>query len=279
MVDTADAREESAAWFERWFHSDLYLKLYSHRDMDEAESCVDLILRTVGLTDPALRAHALDLACGPGRHAISLARRGLEVTAVDLSPTLLEHARESAEAEGVSDMIRFVRSDMRQIPFHGEFDLVVQLFTSFGYFDSPADDMLVLERVVKALRPGCYYALDLINEEHLRSSLVEESVKSVGGVTLRERRMIVEDRVEKRITIPDGEKLLEFVESVRLFSPERIEEMLGEVGMRVVCWFGDYQGRAYDRRWSERMIVLARREERREMNRESQRTQSLREER
>src|SRR3982751_4056816 len=84
-------------WFDEWFKSDFYLKLYSHRDREEAEACVDLILRSA--TRPrtsGIIPCALDLACGPGRHAITLAKRGFGVTAVDLSPTLLAFAASQA---------------------------------------------------------------------------------------------------------------------------------------------------------------------------------------
>lgn len=251
-------RNDTEEWFERWFRSDLYLKLYAHRDVNEAASCVDLILDTTGLSKRTGSTHALDLACGPGRHAAALALRGIQVTAVDLSSTLLEHGRRAAEEANVASSIRFVRSDMRTIDFREEFDLVVQLFTSFGYFDSVADDMLVLERVREALRPGGFYALDLINEQHLRKSLVEESIRSVGGVRLLEQREILGDRIEKKITIPDGDSVIEFVESVRLFPPEKIDEMLREAGMTPTFWYGDYHGHPFDPEWSERMLVVSR---------------------
>src|SRR5688500_9433209 len=111
-------------WFSDWIASDFYQKMYSHRDSDEAEQCDDLILRATGF-DRAVtgsgspRRRALDLATGPGRHAIVLARRGFDVTAVDLSPTLLRHSQEEAEAAGVS--IAFLLSDMRAIEFDHEF--------------------------------------------------------------------------------------------------------------------------------------------------------------
>ncbi len=251
---------DDADWFEEWFRSDFYLKLYSHRDHREADACVDLILRSVnmrlGQDGPA---HALDLACGPGRHAIALATRGLAVTAVDLSPTLLAYAMAEARAAGTD--VKFVRSDMRDIDFQGEFDLVLQLFTSFGYFDDHADDALVLERVRGALIPGGYYVLDLINERNLRETLVPRSVKHVDGLEVVEQRRIVGDRVEKEITIPGADNAPHrFVESVRLYSPETIEGMLYDAGFSPVHWFGSYQGERFDPSTSERMLVISRTE-------------------
>jgi len=253
----ADHAENDSEWFEEWFRSDFYLKLYSHRDHQEAEACVDLIIRSAGLTPAAgERIPALDLACGPGRHAIALAERGFDVTAVDLSPTLLAYAESQALSENAR--VRFIRSDMRTIAFEREFDLVLQLFTSFGYFDEHSDDALVLERVRAALRDGGYYALDLINERQLHRTLVPSSVKHLDGLEIREQRRIREGRVEKRIIIPrPGGGTREFCESVQLYSPETIEGMLYDAGLAPMHWFGDYDGSPFDPDHSERMLVIS----------------------
>lgn len=246
-----------ADWFEEWFRSDYYLKLYSHRDEQEASSCVDLILRSVPVVHGG-PARALDLACGPGRHAIALAQRGLHVTAVDLSPTLLDYANAEAAAAGLD--IRFVRSDMRAIDFESEFDLVLQLFTSFGYFEDRDDDALVLRGVRRSLVPGGFYALDLINERYLREHLVERSERLLDGLPVIEERRIVGGRVEKTITIPAQGGSRKFVESVRLYTPEEIEGMLYDAGFSPVHWFGDYDGAGFDPATSERMLVISRTE-------------------
>lgn len=244
-------------WFEEWFRSDFYLKLYSHRDQEEAQACVDLILTATGLhpgTDSPMQA--LDLAAGPGRHAIVLAQRGFNVTAVDLSPTLLGVAERGAHEAGVT--IEFVRSDMREIDFTDRFDLVLQLFTSFGYFEDRSDDALVLQRVRGAIRDGGYYALDLINEQHLRRTLVRENLRALGNLMVREERRITEGRIEKTITIPHGDGRRQFMESVRLYSPETIDCMLRSAGFEPALWFGDYSGAPYDPETSERMLVISR---------------------
>lgn len=251
--------ENDQDWFEEWFRSDFYLKLYSHRDYEEAQACVDLILRATGLhsrTDDSDDSHeALDLAAGPGRHAIVLAERGFQVTAVDLSPTLLGVAERGAREAGVD--IRFLRSDMREISFRDEFDLVLQLFTSFGYFEDRSEDALVLKRVREAIKGAGFYALDLINEKHLRETLVPASMKRMGDLEVREERRIVDGRVEKRIMIPHGGGVREFVESVRLYSPQTIDCMLREAGFQPLHWFGDYAGSRYDPETSNRMLVIS----------------------
>lgn len=256
----ADAEEES--WFEKWFASPYYIKLYSHRDHSEAAACADLIVQATGV-EPATGdgqggrgVDVLDLASGPGRHAIAFAERGFNVTAVDLSPTLLEFARREAEEAGVG--IELVRCDMREIPFVDRFDLAVQLFTSFGYFATEEEDARVLMRVRRALHDGAWYALDLINERHLRRTLVPRSTKTIDEIEVVEERRIEGDHVVKQIAITAGDDRMRYEESVRLYAPERIETMLRAAGLTPVRWFGGYHGESYDRETSERMLVICR---------------------
>ena len=241
-------------WFETWFRDDAYLALYGHRDRDEARNCVELIVRTAALLPPS---EVLDLASGPGRHAIELALLGFSVTAVDLSPTLLEHSLREAEEEGVS--ITAIESDMRAISFTEQFDLAVQLFTSFGYFDDADDDDLVLRLVRRSLKPGGWYALDLINTRRLHQKLVAESKRSEDGLDIVERRRIENGRVIKDIDIisPDGVRQ-SFHESVRLFSPGEIDGMLRRAGFEPTYWFGDYHGTKFNSDSSDRMLILSR---------------------
>jgi SAM-dependent methyltransferase len=100
----------------------------------------------------ALRAgdRVLDLACGSGDHARRLARRGVEVVGVDIAPSLVAHCREKAEEEGIT-RARFQVGDMRELTYDGEFDAVLLLSGSFGFFDD-ATNRKVLGRVAQALR-------------------------------------------------------------------------------------------------------------------------------
>jgi SAM-dependent methyltransferase len=250
---------ENDSWFKEWFASDYYVKLYVHRDRAEAEACIDLIVDSIDLPDDAHpRPRALDVASGPGRHAITLAGRGFDVTAVDLSPTLIAYAAQTARSEGATG-IDFELHDMRELPYHDEFDLAVQLFTSFGYFESHAEDELVLRRVRSALRDGGYYALDLINERRLHQTLVPRSVRRLEDIEVIEERRIEGDRVIKEITIrgEDGREH-HYAESVRLFSPEQIDRMLRAAGFVPEQWFGDYHGADYDADTSDRMLIISR---------------------
>jgi SAM-dependent methyltransferase len=107
----------------------------------------------------------LDLCCGPGRHAVGLAQKGFGVTAVDLSPLLLEKARQHAVTSDTN--VEFVLADMRSFVRPNAFDLALNFFTAFGYFADRADDQKVLTNIYSSLRPGGCVVIDIISKELL----------------------------------------------------------------------------------------------------------------
>lgn len=152
----------------RGWYVDLFQDVYPERWFEEEDALsaartqaeVDFIEQSLELK-PA--SHVLDLCCGHGRHAIELARRGYQVTGVDLSARALRRARRAASEAGAD--IRWQRCDMRDVAFQGEFDGVINMFTSFGYLESEEEDRGVLERVRAALRPGGRFLIDFINRD------------------------------------------------------------------------------------------------------------------
>lgn len=237
---------EPADWFEHWF-GDEYLRLYPHRDENDAAEAIDLIAERVkGRPVNAV----LDLACGAGRHARLLCDRWWTV-GLDLSPALLKVARrESPEAP-------YVRADMRELPFAPEsFDLAVNLFTSFGYFDDDREHAQVLRCVGSATKRGGTFVLDFLNPEEVRFNLVERDERIVGGAKVEQFRRISADRkyVEKTIRVRGRE----YLERVRLFSVGELEEMLIAGGFEVVERCGDYTGSPWTTE-SPRTILFARR--------------------
>ncbi|MEI8032524.1 MAG: class I SAM-dependent methyltransferase [Chlorobiaceae bacterium] len=244
-------------WFEEWFNHPFYLQVYSHRDHDEAAACIQTIISLTGLNvSVSSPRSALDIACGAGRHALELARLGCTVTANDLSPFLLEEARREADALGLS--LTFTCHDMRAVFYQERFDLVVQLFTSFGYFEDRNDDRLVLQNAHAALKKGGWYALDLINPDHLLRNLVARSERTSGDLRVLEERTIQGDRVRKSITIasPSGEEVA-FTESVRIYGKEEILEMLADAGFTVKTIAGNYKGEPFTSK-SPRMMLICR---------------------
>lgn len=105
-------------------------------------------------------SRVLDVACGTGRHATALARRGARVQGLDVTSTYLREARRAARGLG---NVNFMLGDMRRIPFRAEFDAAINIWTSFGYFEKPSDDLKVLRGIARALKPGGLFLIDLLD--------------------------------------------------------------------------------------------------------------------
>ncbi|HXG73179.1 MAG TPA: class I SAM-dependent methyltransferase [Gemmatimonadaceae bacterium] len=224
--------EEPLDWFEESFGED-YLSLYPHRDETEAERVIDLIAERVA----GVRVQrALDLACGAGRHSRLLGERWWTV-GLDLSRVLLRVARKGSPADP------FVRADMRLLPFRERaFDLVVNLFTSFGYFGDDEEHLRVMHEVAAVIRPGGMFVIDFLNAQQVRSNLVPRDEKSMNGLLVEQLRSISDDGRYVEKTIRLAAKGKQFLERVRLFSPTDLEAMLGAAGFTVQERAGNYDG-------------------------------------
>lgn len=240
---------QEADWFEEWFGED-YLHIYQHRDETEAERAIELI--ATNLAGRQIDT-VLDLACGAGRHTRVLRERWWTV-GLDLSLALLRLARrESLEAP-------YVRADMRELPFADEsFDLVVNLFTSFGYFEDDSEHVRVLACVGAAMKRGGTLVIDFLNASQVRRDLVPYDERVENGITIEQRRAISPDGrfVEKTITLPERGK--EYIERVRLLSPRDLRVMLVSAGFAVTKVFGDYAGTDW-KEDSPRTILFANRQ-------------------
>ena len=211
----------------------------------------------VGLLGVGPGAAILDLCCGPGRHALELARRGFRVTGVDRTATYLERARERAQEEGLD--VEFVLEDMRQFCRPDAFDAVLSMFTSFGYFEDPAQNRQVLSNVYRSLRDGGVLLLELVGKEILARIFQERSWEEHGDILMLEERSIHQDWtwVEKRWIVQQGEERHEFVVSHWLYSAAELSAMLKTCGFDTVMAYGDLEGAPYDHA-ARRLVVVAR---------------------
>jgi 2-polyprenyl-3-methyl-5-hydroxy-6-metoxy-1,4-benzoquinol methylase len=239
-------------WYEDWFNSENYLTVYSHRDESEAERLVKLIVKKLKLKP---NSSVLDMACGAGRHAMTFAKMGFEVTAIDLSQRLIAEAMKSAERANVK--INFILSDILKFETEFKFDLVVNLFTSIGYFDEDQENFAVIEKAYRSLANDGYFVVDYFNKNYLIKNLVPTTVFSENGVKIVQNRSFEENRVIKKIIIENNVETKEFYESVRLYSNEELLFVLGKAGFRLVTQFGDYYGNNYDSETSPRLIIFA----------------------
>jgi SAM-dependent methyltransferase len=242
--------EPDSEWWRSWFGPG-YLALYDDYLAERTPVEIDRLEALLGLRPPL---RILDLPCGQGRHAIELARRGYDVTGVDLSPFLLKVADERARADGVR--VRWLAGDMRQ-PIAGErFDVVLNLFTSLGYFADEADDRKVVDAAAAMLVPGGRFLLEVINGERLMARFEERGWFTVGQAAVVERRSL--DRtarrmvVERTVTTPNDTEVN--LHAIRLYDGRDVSAILRSAGFGRVDLYGDWSGEPLT---SESLRVLA----------------------
>ncbi len=239
-------------WYKDWFNSEDYLLVYKHRDSVEAEILVNLIQKNLNLLNSS---RVLDMACGSGRHSIAFAQKGFNVTAVDLSERLIYEAKKNANQANVT--VDFVQADIRDLRCDANFDLVVNLFTSFGYFETDEENFFVIQKAYDLIKSGGYFVLDYLNKNYLKKNLVPSSVFSENGTTVEQKRTIINNRVEKNITIKKGDLTSHYYESVRLYDYSELISILEKTGFRVVKTFGDFDGNIFEQNSSTRLIIFA----------------------
>ena len=182
----------SGTWFNELarFLGPAYLRnAFTKGTEEEVDFLVDALALEAG-------ERVLDVGCGPGRHSLALARRGFEVTGVDLSDDFIALAREAAAAEGLA--VRFEIVDVRELAFRGEFDAAVCLcqggFGLLGGRDEPA----AFDRIAAALRPGGRLALSAFSAAFALRFLEDgETFDPATGVLHERSTLRDEDGVEQ----------------------------------------------------------------------------------
>jgi SAM-dependent methyltransferase len=201
---------------------------------------------------------ALDLCCGPGRCSVALARRGFTVTGVDRTKFLLDKARARARASGLK--VEWIQADMRDFRRANAYDVALSIFTSFGYFEDPDDDVAVLRNIFDSLRPGGVLVVDLFGKENLARSFQPASSSTLpDGSMLLENRRIVDgwSRIANTWTIIRRGRARHFSLNLNLYSGQELRDRLERAGFVSVKLFGDLDGRPYDID-ARRLVVVAR---------------------
>jgi len=239
------------AWFETWFDTPDYHRLYAGRDNSEATAFVDRLVRRLA---PTPGARMLDLGCGAGRHARALARHGFDVTGLDLAGETIRRARRHE-----TPTLRFVHQDMRE-PFGRErYDFVFSSFTSFGYFGEDGEDDRVVRNIAAALRAGGTLVLDYLNVAWSERRLVPAERKEIDGHRYDIARWSDAAHFFKRIETgePGAGRRQLHEERVAKFRLADFQRMLGRRGLEIEAAFGDYELGPYDADASPRLIVVA----------------------
>jgi SAM-dependent methyltransferase len=225
-----------------------------------AEQEVEDLLALLASDHDLAPTTALDVPCGIGRHAVPLAERGLAVTGVDVAAEYVDRARERAAGAGVD--ASFVVGDMRALPVDDRFTLVVNLWTSFGYYDAETD-RAVLAGLRERVADGGALVLELSNKEGVLAAFDDD------GVTRRDDHVVVETReydpVRSRMATerelfevaPDGyDHVGTMTFETRMFAPDTLRRWLLDAGFGSVSLYADLEGGELTRE-STRLVVVA----------------------
>lgn len=242
-------------WFsDEDFWQMFYPVLFPDERLEIAEEQVDKILELLKFKGNSI----LDLACGPGRHSVVLAGRGYRVTGVDLSPFLLSKARERAEAAGID--IEWIHDDMRNFRRPAAFDLCLSMFTSFGYFESTEDDLVVLRNIYESLAGAGVCLIDVVGKEWLAKHFAPTTSHELSDGTLMiERHEIIDDwsRIKNRWIMLKDSQASEYSFSHRIYSAQELRDRLMQTGFGSVELFGDLDGAPYGPE-AKRLIAVGR---------------------
>jgi SAM-dependent methyltransferase len=234
------------------FEVDDYLFTYEDDLTDDrSDKEVASVVKLLELKPPM---KILDLACGFGRHANRLAALGLSVTGVDYMPGFLALARQQAAEMKVS--VDYLQCDMRQLSFQDEFDRVLLLFTSFGYFEDGENEQVV-ENLARALKPGGRLMFDIPNRDLILKDLPPaEVIEKDGGLLINRFSFdgLTGRFHNRRIIIRRGLRI-DKPFAIRMYNATEIRQLLDRAGLV------DYQLLGEDHQplsaHSRRLIVIA----------------------
>ena len=228
--------------------------LFPPRRVENAPGDVDNI---VSLASVKPGMSVLDLCCGVGRHCLEFARRGYRVTGVDRTKSYLEKAARTASLGNL--VLEFVEDDMRRFRRPDAYDVALNLFTSFGYFEDPEDDQRVIRNLRDSLRSHGVLVLELMGKEVLARVFEERDWQELDGLIVLEERHIKKDWswAENRWIILKGSERTDVTFSHRIYSAVELSSLLIDCGFKDVDVYGDLAGSPYDHE-ATRLVVAAR---------------------
>ena len=236
------------SWFANWFNSSYYHTLYKNRDEKEAQAFIDNLVQHLQITKGS---KLIDIACGKGRHATYFNSLGLNVVGVDLSPNSIASAKKNE-----NETLQFSVHDMREIYQKNHFDVVTNLFTSFGYFDNEKDEQRALNAMATNLKSEGVLIIDFMNAEKVIANLVLKEQKIIDGITFNITRKTESNHIIKDIEILDKVVKQHFQEKVKALTLDDFSNFISKAGLKIIDIFGNYMLEGFDSIISDRLILI-----------------------
>jgi SAM-dependent methyltransferase len=191
-------------------------------------------------------SRVVDIGCGHGRHAVALAERGADVIGLDLAAALLNRARHLAAELGTQ--VRWIRGDMRRLPFRSECAVAAIVMDAFGFFDTEDEHQAVLREAARILRPGGRLALKVVNGGPVLDSFRETDREERDGAVVSVSRTLTLDpaRMTERISVSGSRGHGEYERRQRLYRVEEVRVALESAGFAIVAVFARPDGAPFD---------------------------------
>ncbi len=235
-------------WFENWFDSKYYQILYKNRNQEEAKLLIDNLINKF---KPNKYSCFLDLCCGNGRHATYLNKQGFKVDGVDLSDKSLNIARKNKNQN-----LNFYCEDMREYVKNNKYDFILNLFTSFGYFETKQDNLRVIKNSCKSLKINGYFIIDFFNSEIIKKNIIEKEIKIINDIIFKINKSYDKEFIYKQIEINDKGSKYTFTEKVRLLNKSSFIDLSKGLNLRLEETFGDYYLNPFNELNSDRLIIV-----------------------
>lgn len=235
-------------WFAEWFDTPYYHILYQNRDNHEARVFIKSLVDLLQLPEAS---SVLDLACGKGRHSITLNEFGYKVLGVDLSAQSIAHANQFSNSS-----LSFAVQDMREPIQSKRFDAVFNLFTSFGYFSSKHENEKVCQAMAQMLNAGGKLVIDFMNSQKVIQNLVPSELKKVQDIEFDIKRIYSGTHIIKQISFQDKGQKFEFQEQVQAIDLSMFKELLAPY-FTIDSVFGSFELNEYIASESDRLIIIA----------------------
>ncbi len=240
---------ERKEWFAEWFDSKYYHILYNNRNYQEAEA---FLSKLISFLKPNLSDKIIDLACGKGRHSIYLNKLGYDVTGIDLSVNSIKEASLFA-----NEKLNFEMADLRNLPYRNAFEIGLNLFTSFGYFESDEVNSEVFSQFNKILKPNGIILVDFLNASKVYTQTKFVESKVIEGIHFQINKKIENKRVIKTIEFNDNGSSNFYIESVQLLELCDFEKLIEHSDFNLLHVFGNYNLEPYNQESSDRLIIVA----------------------
>jgi SAM-dependent methyltransferase len=238
----------SSEWFSEWFDSPYYHILYKERDDKEAEHFIDKLISFLELN---YESKIMDLACGKGRHAIYLNKKGFKVTGLDLSKENIKYASAFS-----NDRLSFFEHDMRKVFSISEFNVILNLFTSFGYFETEEENFKSIEACSLELQKGGVLVIDFMNTAKTIKNLIGTECKVIENIEFCINRKIEDEFIVKDITFTVGDIRHIHQERVKAIYKDDFIKYFNFAGLKLKETYGGYGLEPFDEERSERMIFI-----------------------